>query len=91
MFQITCPHCGLREATEFRYGGEYHQRPDDPGRREWAHYLYARRNTLGVQTEWWYHRMGCRRWFLARRNTATNRVLETYRPEEAGQREDKQP
>jgi sarcosine oxidase subunit delta len=78
MFQIDCPNCGPRGVTEYCYGGEYHSRPENPSEREWADYLYARENRLGIQTEWWYHRAGCRRWFLARRHTLTNEVLETY-------------
>lgn len=81
MFQIKCPNCGERNVTEFRFGGEYCPRPKNITGREWADYLYARKNTLGIQKEWWYHRMGCRRWFLARRHTRTNEVLETFWPE----------
>jgi sarcosine oxidase delta subunit len=36
-------------------------------------------NRQGEQQEWWYHRSGCGLWFLARRDTKTNRVLETRR------------
>jgi heterotetrameric sarcosine oxidase delta subunit len=87
MFLIKCPNCGPRNATEFRYGGEVHPRPKSDADREWADYLYTRKNALGVQTEWWYHRMGCRRWFLARRHTMTNEVQETFWPEETAERE----
>jgi sarcosine oxidase, subunit delta len=80
MFQIECPNCGVRGAGEFRYGGEVNARPDGGDEREWAAYLYARQNVLGAQSEWWFHRMGCRRWFLARRHTLTNEVLETRWP-----------
>jgi heterotetrameric sarcosine oxidase delta subunit len=78
MFQINCPNCGPRTVTEFRYGGELATRPVDGAEREWAGYLYARQNTLGVQTEWWFHRLGCQNWFLARRHTLTNEVIETW-------------
>ena len=33
-----------------------------------------------MQTEWWYHRSGCRQWIQAVRNTVTNEVLETFYP-----------
>jgi sarcosine oxidase subunit delta len=82
VFQLECPNCGLRPATEFRYGGEYRALPQQGNGREWAHYLYARSNRLGVQTEWWHHRLGCRRWFLARRHTLSNQILETRWPED---------
>jgi sarcosine oxidase, subunit delta len=80
MFEIECPNCGARAVTEFRYGGELNARPFGSDEREWSGYLYARRNVLGVQTEWWFHRMGCRRWLLARRHTLTNEVVESFWP-----------
>lgn len=83
MFLIDCPNCGPRNVSEFRFGGEVRQQPTDPTDREWADYLYNRANVLGEQTEWWYHRMGCRRWFLARRHTLTNEVRETFWSDEA--------
>ena len=87
MFLIECPNCGPRSFTEYRFGGERLARPGNGAGREWVHYLYARQNKLGVQTEWWYHRMGCQRWFLARRHTQTNEVLETFWADEAGDRD----
>lgn len=78
MFQIECPNCGPRNVSEFRFGGEVLTRPqvssDDS---DWADYLYLRTNLPGTQSEWWYHRMGCQRWFLAQRNTSNNEVLTT--------------
>ena len=41
---------------------------------ELAGYLFFRENVNGWQTEWWVHRDGCRRWFLAERHTGTNEV-----------------
>ncbi len=43
-----------------------------------ARYLYFRRNVAGVQREWWFHRVGCERWFRAERDTRANEVLHTY-------------
>lgn len=43
--------------------------------RTWADYLYARENVAGIERAWWFHRMGCRRWFQAERDTRTNTVL----------------
>jgi sarcosine oxidase delta subunit len=37
-----------------------------------------RDNKLGWQKEWWYHRHGCGRWFLAERHTKDNTILRTY-------------
>jgi sarcosine oxidase subunit delta len=64
---------------EFSYGGELQQRPAAAvTAAAWGQYLYGRRNVAGLQTEWWYHRLGCGRWFLAERDTLTNRVQHTY-------------
>jgi sarcosine oxidase subunit delta len=74
--------------TDFRYGGEIVARPDaasSPTRRELNTYNYFRRNTAGVQREWWYHRSGCRSWFVAERDTRTNEVLSTILPSREGE------
>jgi len=51
---------------------------------EWLEYTYTKNNDAGVQKEWWFHRSGCRAWFIAERNTVTNEVLMTARPNETG-------
>ena len=87
MLLLDCPNCGPRNVSEFRHGGEVNPRPKEPGAvsdEAWADYLFMRKNTLGVQTEWWYHRAGCGRWFLAERHTLTNEVLRTYRWQRPG-------
>jgi heterotetrameric sarcosine oxidase delta subunit len=77
-FLLACPNCGARRVDEFRFGGEYHVRPDgEVTPEEWSAYLYERANLAGPQREWWYHRYGCKRWFIAVRDTTTNTVLET--------------
>lgn len=68
---------------EFRFGGELKSRPSpDATQDEWTRYVYAHKNEAGVQTEWWYHGHGCRQWFLARRNTVSNMVLESFQAED---------
>ena len=80
-FLLTCPNCGVREVTDFGYGGEVTARPSSrPERRELNAYNYFRRNVAGVQREWWFHRSGCGEWFLAERDTRTNEVLLTELP-----------
>jgi sarcosine oxidase subunit delta len=81
---VPCPNCGLREFNEFSFGGETNARPQ-PNAPEaaLAAYLFVRRNATGEQQEWWYHRFGCRSWFLARRDTVTNRFVDSYWPEDA--------
>jgi len=80
---VPCPNCGDREFSEFAYGGESNKRPA-PGApsRELARYLFFRKNVAGVQVEWWYHRDGCQRWLLARRDTRSNLIEEAYWPQE---------
>jgi heterotetrameric sarcosine oxidase delta subunit len=82
-FLLPCPNCGVREVTDFGYGGEVTVRPAArPDRRELNAYNYFRRNVAGVQREWWFHRSGCRVWFLAERDTTTNEVRWTALPDE---------
>jgi heterotetrameric sarcosine oxidase delta subunit len=80
MILLECPNCGPRNASEFRYGGEVQVRPtpEQSDRTRWAAYLYLRRNPLGVLREWWYHRAGCGRWFIAERHTKSHEIGATY-------------
>lgn len=82
MLLITCPHCGPRAETEFRYGGEAHiARPADPAALDdaaWGDFLYTRSATKGVLAERWNHAHGCQRWFNALRDTVSDRFLTTY-------------
>ncbi|MFD7978251.1 sarcosine oxidase subunit delta family protein [Streptomyces sp. NPDC059071] len=87
MLLIPCPWCGPRDETEFHYGGQAHvPYPEDPAAltdEEWARYLFFRDNPKGPFAERWSHAAGCRRWFNAVRDTATNEILTVYRPGEA--------
>ncbi len=89
-FLLTCPNCGVREVTDFGFGGEVSARPKSrPSFRELNTYNYFRRNVAGIQREWWFHRSGCRAWFIAERDTQTNQVLFTARPSDVpGQADD---
>jgi len=81
-FLLHCPNCGDRNVYEFTFGGEFKRRPAPTANdAEWTAYVYLRKNEAGSQKEWWYHRYGCRKWFLAIRDTTTNSVLETSWPE----------
>ena len=83
-YLLTCPNCGTREVTDFAFGGELNRRPRErPTLRELGAYNYFRRNVAGVQREWWYHRSGCRAWFIAERDTRTNAVHWTALADEA--------
>ena len=80
-FVLECPNCGAREVTDFSFGGEISARPEGrPSPRERNEYVYFRRNVAGVQREWWYHRSGCRAWFIAERDTRTNEVISVALP-----------
>ncbi|CAL9616632.1 Sarcosine oxidase subunit alpha [Streptomyces sp. enrichment culture] len=83
MLLIPCPWCGPRDESEFHYGGQAHvPYPQDPASlsdEEWARYLFFRDNPKGPFAERWSHAAGCRRWFNAIRDTATNEVLAVYR------------
>ncbi|MFJ9361127.1 sarcosine oxidase subunit alpha family protein [Streptomyces mirabilis] len=83
MLLIPCPWCGPRDEAEFHYGGQAHvPYPDDPSAltdQEWARYLFFRDNPKGPFAERWSHAAGCRKWFNAVRDTATNEILAVYR------------
>ena len=77
MMQITCPWCGLRNATEFRQHGEKPPRPAvaDTHQQQWHEYLYYRNNTWGVAKELWFHSSGCRQFFTLHRDTIANSAI----------------
>jgi heterotetrameric sarcosine oxidase delta subunit len=77
MLWITCPVCGERPITEYRFGGELPHVPDhitdDADRNlDWV-WMYD--NVAGVTTERWFHAAGCRRWLTIRRDTVSDRVV----------------
>jgi len=79
MLRIPCPHCGERDYTEFRYGGDASKgRPPhgstDP--RAWLDHVFLFDNPKGLHVEFWQHVLGCRQWLVLQRNTATNAVGE---------------
>ena len=83
-FLVPCPNCGERNVYEFRCAGEVVTRPrSDAPQSERTAYLYLRKNVAGEQHEWWYHKLGCRKWFTGIRNTVTNEVIGTAWPDEA--------
>lgn len=87
MLLIHCPHCRMeRPESEFRYGGEAHiARPAEPAAvsdADWADFLYMRSNPKGVHVERWRHIHGCGRFFNSVRDTVSDRILATYKPDE---------
>ena len=87
MLRIPCPYCGLRDQTEFHYGGEASvTRPAAPeavGDAAWADYLFYRDNVKGPHRERWVHSFGCRQWFIVERDTLTHEIRGSWRLAEA--------
>jgi sarcosine oxidase subunit delta len=82
LIRIPCPHCGLRDHSEFTYLGDATvARPDEKDAEDcsrggkWSRYLYQRDNPRGVHEELWHHGKGCRSWLVVTRNTATHEVI----------------
>jgi len=83
MLVLTCPHCAeKREEEEFAYGGEaFIARPLAPETLDdetWGDYLFMRKNLKGWHWEMWSHNTGCRKFFVVKRNTATNAIVGTW-------------
>jgi heterotetrameric sarcosine oxidase delta subunit len=77
MLWITCPICGERPVSEFRFGGELPSVPDsitDPDARN-VDYVWMINNVRGVSIERWFHAAGCRRWLTLQRDTVTDTVV----------------
>lgn len=74
MLLVPCPHCGPRNSSDLRHVGESKPRPNPStaSEKEWRTYLYMKENVADWNTETWYCRRGCRKYFKVERNTATN-------------------
>ena len=83
MLLISCPYCEMaRPEAEFKYGGEAHLTRPDPNSAsdaQWTDYLYFRANPKGELGERWRHAAGCGRFFNCLRDTASDRILATYK------------
>ncbi|MDH4107517.1 MAG: sarcosine oxidase subunit delta [Gammaproteobacteria bacterium] len=93
MIRLRCPHCGLRDHSEFTFLGDATvSRPGTEAAGDlarggaWSDYLYLRRNPRGVQEEFWHHGRGCRAWLVVTRNTETHEVLDTRLARDRGDR-----
>ena len=80
MLRITCPYCGTRDETEFKFGGESHiTRPKlESGIEEWTDYLFNKDNPKGIHCEMWLHKYGCGRWFNIVRDTVSHEIHAAY-------------
>ena len=79
MKRMHCPLNGLRNISEFAYGGEVLDIPDSLScsDREWAEYLFIDENRSDVVREWWIHTPSSY-WFIAERNRSSNEIIKTY-------------
>jgi sarcosine oxidase, subunit delta len=80
MMQLKCPWCGMRDESEFVWGGTTHltRPPLTASDAEWAEYLFFRDNPRGVHLERWRHTYGCGQWFNLARHTVTHEVSAVY-------------
>ena len=83
MLRILCPHCGVRDDTEFRYRGDATTaRPAaDSGETAFARYVYDRANPKGWHAEWWIHVAGCRAVLRVVRHTVTHEIHSVTLPQ----------
>lgn len=80
---MHCPLNGPRNISEFTYGGEFKEMPDQNtcSDLEWADYVFNTDNIAGVVLEWWMHTPSSY-WFIAQRHTVTDEILRTFDPKE---------
>lgn len=76
---LTCPMNGSRPLSEFIFGGELRDAPDQKTctDAEWAAFVHNRHGAPGDKKEWWYHSPSGT-WFVAERNTLSDKVTATY-------------
>jgi sarcosine oxidase, subunit delta len=75
---MTCPLNGPRNISEFVWGGEVKAMPDPATASDaaWTEYLFLEENAAGEIYEWWLH-APTNYWFIARRNTLSDTIIET--------------
>jgi sarcosine oxidase subunit delta len=75
---MNCPLNGPRNISEFVWGGDVKAMPDPAAcsDKDWTDYLFIEENAAGVVLEWWLH-APTNYWFIARRNTVTDDILDT--------------
>lgn len=79
MLRIHCPCCGLRDHSEFEYGGDASVQypPVGADGDAWFQAVYARRDVEGRHFEFWRHSLGCRSWLVVERDTRTHEIHST--------------
>lgn len=51
--------------------------PQESSDQQWADYVFHRSGAAAVKKEWWCH-LASGVWFIAERNTFTDKILRTY-------------
>lgn len=76
MIRINCPFCGVRDHSEFAYGGDASiVFPSlDASTEAWIEAVFQRENIDGIQLETWHHIHGCRMWVIVMRDTVTHEI-----------------
>jgi sarcosine oxidase subunit delta len=72
--RIDCKDLGLRNITEFAWGGEVQAPVDSTDAAAWAASVWLRANAAGPVTEWWYH-VPTSTWHIVQRNTLTSEQI----------------
>lgn len=80
---MPCPLNGPRNISEFVCGGEVRTMPDPDAcsDADWAGHVFIENNPAGEIFEWWLHAPTAY-WFVARRDTISEAILETYTVDE---------
>lgn len=76
---MICPLNGPRNISEFSYGGEVREMPDQNTctDEQWADYVFNKDNQIAIVKEWWIHTPSSY-WFIAERHTASDEIIRTY-------------
>ena len=80
---MNCPLNGLRNISEFVYGGQVKAMPDhrSVSDADWADYVFFEDTAIGVVREWWQHAPSSY-WFIAERHNGNDEILRTFDPSE---------
>ena len=80
---MNCPLNGPRNISEFVCGREVKETPDPAtcSDEAWAAHLFLENNVAGEVVEWWLH-APTSYWFIVRRNTITEEIIQTYSVDE---------
>ena len=80
---MNCPLNGLRNISEFVYGGQVKAMPDhrSVSDADWADYDFFEDTAIGVVREWWQHAPSSY-WFIAERHNGSDEIVRTFDPSE---------